>query len=419
MKADNINSNIPQTILFTHYGDNWIRGSERCLIDLLKHLDRDRFEPVVFCNSAVFADKIQHLNVTVYQAEFPLPGKALQRFAVKDLYRLYRQAKELIDKHQVKLIHANSGAPNQWLNLVARSRNIPLLTHLHSSYSLRDRMTFGLHHVAMAVGVSNSVIDALLKDGMPSGKTCVIQNGIDTRRLDKEPVIDIRGHLNLNNDDFLIATTGSLIHRKGIDRIISSIKELEELGVPAHLVIIGEGSERENLQKQINKLDLSKKVQLLGEQSNVAGMLRGGVDLFVSAAREEAFGLVLAEASLSGLAIVASNVGGIPDVVINNKTGILIDTADSEKLSSTIHYLYNNPIRRNEMGYTGRQHILENLTIERNVKAFESLYMKLLENPSMHMRWHSHWEILKPFFNTSKRLFELAFNRNGVKQYEY
>jgi len=205
----------------------------------------------------------------------------------------------LVEQPPGKLIPANSGAPNQWLNLVARSRNIPLLAHLHSSYSLRDRVTFGLHHVAMAVGVSNSVIDALLKDGMPSVKTCVIPNGIDTSRLDQEPVIDLRDQLNLNNDDFLIATTGSLIHRKGIDRIINSIKQLEISSVPAHLVIIGEGAERNNLQNQINNLGLSKKIHLLGEQSNVAGMLRGGVDLFVSAAREEAFGLVLAEASLS------------------------------------------------------------------------------------------------------------------------
>jgi len=119
-----------------------------------------------------------------------------------------------------------------------------------------------------------------------------------------------------------------------------------------------------------------------------------------------------------GLAIVASNVGGIPDVVINNKTGVLIDTGNSTNLTSCIHYLYKTNIRRNEMGYSGRPHILENLTIENNVNTFESLYTKLLQNPSMRMRWHSHWEILKPFFNTGRRLVELALNRYGVKQYE-
>jgi len=113
MKANSIHPNIQQTLLFTHYGDNWIRGSERCLIDLLKHLNRDRFKPIVFCNSSIFSDELHALTITVYQADFPLSVTAFQRFALRDLYRLYKQAIQIIDKHQVKLIHANSGSPTQ------------------------------------------------------------------------------------------------------------------------------------------------------------------------------------------------------------------------------------------------------------------------------------------------------------------
>ena len=68
---------------------------------------------------------------------------------------------------------------------------------------------------------------------------------------------------------------------------------------------------------------LQNKVSLIGERDNAIGILRGTADLFVSAAREEAFGLVFAEASLAGLAIVAPNVGGISDVVVDKKSGLL------------------------------------------------------------------------------------------------
>ena len=62
----------PSTVLFTHYGDNWIRGSERFLLDLLSHLDSSRFRPIVWCNSEIMANEVRHLDVPLIQSEFPL-----------------------------------------------------------------------------------------------------------------------------------------------------------------------------------------------------------------------------------------------------------------------------------------------------------------------------------------------------------
>ena len=125
----------PTTILFTHYGDEWIRGSERCLLDLLKHIDRTRFRPVAWCNSRTMADELRHLDIPVIQSEFPLLfGWQQPHYSFSKFYKLVRQGIDLVDKYDVNLVHANSGAPNQWLNLIARARGIPLVAHLHSRY---------------------------------------------------------------------------------------------------------------------------------------------------------------------------------------------------------------------------------------------------------------------------------------------
>ena len=255
MQSHHPNHQQPATILFCHYGDEWIRGSERCLLDLLRHLNRSRFRPVVWCNSKAMANEVRQLDIPVIQSEFPLLlGWQYPRFAIKAFYDLVKQGIRLVDSYGVTLIHANSGAPNQWLNLVARARHIPLLAHLHSRYPLRDRMSLGLHQLPMVVGVSQPVIDQLLDDGIPPERTCVIPNGIDTQRLDQQEPVNLRQMLKLSRHDFLIATTGSLIHRKGMDMIIESVSRLNKQGIPAQLAIIGDGPERLHLQQQIQRL---------------------------------------------------------------------------------------------------------------------------------------------------------------------
>lgn len=398
------------TILFTHYGDDWIRGSERCLLDLLTHLDRSRYQAIVWCNSKKMAHAVRRLNIPAYRSRFPLLfGWKNPRFNVLAFVGLIYFGIRLVNKHQVKLIHANSGAPNQWLNLVARIKGIPLLSHLHSRYPMRDRLTLGLHQVSMSVGVSRPVVNQLLADGMPRQRTRVIANGIDVGRLDRQKAINLRNLLHLGKDEFIIASTGSLIHRKGMDLVIEAVSRLVKQNIPARLVIIGEGPEAFSLQQQIEKYGMQKRIKLLGERQDNVGLLRGGVDLFVSAAREEVFGLVLAEAGLACLPVVAPAVGGIPSVVIDGKTGTLFPSENIDALTQAIRQFYLCPYRRRQMGVAGRQHILDNFTIQHNVQQFEQLYGQLLNDPAMQMRWYSHWQWKGPLINGSKKLLQMRF----------
>ena len=402
----------PTPILFTHYGDDWIRGSERCLLDLLTHLDRKRFTPIVWCNSPLLAAQVEALDITVYQAEFSLLfGWQAPRFNFKGFLALLRQGLQLVERHQIKLLHANSGAPNQWLNLIARLRGIPLVAHLHSRYPLRDRITLGLHQLPLAVGVSQPVIDQLRHDGMSAQRSRVISNGIDTQRLKQQTNIDLRQQLQLNNQHFLLATTGSLIQRKGVDLIISAAAQLIKQGLPIHLAVIGDGPERSALEQQAQRLGIRQHIHLLGEQQNVFGLLKESADLFVSGAREEVFGLVLAEAGLAKLPVVAPAVGGIPSVVSHGKTGLLVPAEDVAALASAIQQLYMAPALRRKMGLLGHQHVMEKFTIQHNVEKFQALYQELLQTPSMTPHWYSHWLWLRPLRQCTKQLLKLSFKR--------
>lgn len=404
MTQDNNTGHQPITVLFTHYGENWIRGSERCLLDLITHLDKTKFKAILWCNHNIMESEAKTLGIDVYRSDFPLLfGWQQPRFNIAAFVELVQQAVQLIDKHNIKLMHANSAAPCQWLNLAAYRRSIPVVSHLHSNYQLRDRLTLGLYQAAMVVGVSQFVLNDLLLDRMPSERTCIIANGIDTARLQQQTPVDLRHLLKIDRDDFIIATVGSLIHRKGIDLIIAAVPLLLAQGIPLQLVIIGDGPEMYNLKLQIIRLGLQKNVTLLGEKNNVIALLQGGADLFVSAAREEAFGLVFAEASLAKIGIVAPDVGGISDVVIDGETGILVPPENINALADAIHKLYLKPALRSSMGKAGHQHILTHFSIQKNCQKFEQLYSKILNIPAPHAPWYKNWPRYFSLVNGCKR----------------
>jgi glycosyltransferase involved in cell wall biosynthesis len=397
--------NAPITILFVHYGDDWIRGSEGCLLNLMRHLAPLRYRAVLWCNSPVLAAAAQALNVDVECEAFPLLfGWQRPRWDLCGYFRLVRRGKQLVQRHSIDLIHANSGAPMQWLNWVARACHRPLVTHLHARYPLRDRITLGLHHSAMVVGVSKPVVEQLRQDGMPAERTRVIANGIDVDALETAPAINVRQHLQLRDDDYVIATAGSLILRKGIDVIMHALQRLVRQGVPAHLLVIGDGEERQTLQRLMAQLELQRHVHFVGEQPQVTAWLRGGVDVFASGAREEVFGLVLAEAGLSNLAVVAPRVGGIASVVKDGHTGILIPSEDPEAMATALMRLYQQPKLRSQLGQAGRQRVLQCFTIERHVAQFDQLYQQLLQHSQHRMRWWRHWSMSAPITGLLKTL---------------
>jgi hypothetical protein len=158
----------PAPVLIVHFGEDWVRGSERCVLDLVKHIDRSRFAPRVWCNSPILARAVEATDVPATVSRFTvLLDWRAPRFAVLNYVRLVREGLRLVRRHRIRLIHANTGAPNQWMIPVARTMKIPILAHLHAIYDLRGRCIFGLHHPTRVVGVSFETIQGLRNDGVP------------------------------------------------------------------------------------------------------------------------------------------------------------------------------------------------------------------------------------------------------------
>ena len=398
----------PKTILFTHFGNDWIRGSERCLLDLLANLDKTKFVGVVWCNSTIFEREVKALGFPVYRSRFTLLfGWETPRFDLKNYLKLMKFGHQLLVKHKVDLIHANSAAPNQWLVPVSQKANIPIVTHLHARYVFRDRLSLRMHQSDAIIGVSKPVVDQLVFDGVSDRLLNVVANGIDVQRLENIPLNNVRSKFGINKEDFVLATVGSLIERKGIDLILEAIPLIQsKTQQRLHLLVIGDGPEKENLIKITADLALNDIVHFLGERADAFGIIKASANLFVSGAREEVFGLVLAEANLAGLPVVAPAVGGIPSVIQEGTNGLLAIPDSSKSIALKVFELLENNDLYEELRKQSKNQVLDYFTIQKNTANIQAIYARTLKEYTP-----VKFPMLNRFLITSKTAFEYIVKR--------
>lgn len=365
-----------KNILFVHYGDNWIRGSEACLINLIASLNKAKFRPVVWSNCEPLTEHFKKQSIpTVYTPFKLLLGWSAPRFNLYQWGVQLKQAISLIKQHDIDIVHINSGAPCQWMCIAAKLCGIPVVTQLHSDYQLRDRFTLGLHLSPNIACVSHDISKGLLDDGYPQDQLCVIHNGVVQHRTTNR---NVRAELNIPKSSFVFITVGSLIVRKGVDLIIQSLNRIQG-EKDAHLVVIGDGEDRDNLIALVNDLGVTCKVHFVGEREDVADWLCSDVDAFISGARYEAFGLVLAEAGLAKLPVIAPRVGGIPEFIHHNRTGLLFDPSNPiDEMCLQMTRLMSDAALRTDLSAQLHHLSHSKLTVEANTQQFERLYSKVI-----------------------------------------
>jgi len=214
----------------------------------------------------------------------------------------------------------------------------------------------------------------------------VNKNFILNKKINQIPIgIEIEKFINNKNKnkskDLVIGTVKTMKNIYGIDNLIYSYSLLiKEIDIPTKLLIVGDGPELSNLKKLVFKLGISKLVQFLGyvENSKIPKIL-SEIDIFVNLSRVESFGVSVLEASSAGIPIVSSNIGGLPEVVKNNKTGYLIEVDNSVACKKKLKKLALSSHLREEMGSNGRKFVKEKYPWIFTYNRTMDLYSKLIK----------------------------------------
>jgi len=212
---------------------------------------------------------------------------------------------------------------------------------------------------------------------------CVLHNGIDVAQMEERRLdnLRMRERLGLGREDFICVTVGRLVPVKGYPFLIDAMGKLAQTIPNVKLVIAGDGSEREKLKKQVLELALDDRVLFLGLREDIPEILSCG-DLFLLSSVNEGFGLVLLEAMAFKLPIVATRVGGVPEVVKDGETGLLIPSQDPQSFVNAVLKIYRNRDWGRDLGLAGYERVKRKFDLEVIVQKLENLYVEVLQGDS-------------------------------------
>lgn len=246
------------------------------------------------------------------------------------------------------LIHAHYAVPQGFLGLLLKyTRRRPLVITVHGSDMtmlsknpvLKPILGFVLKNADHIIAVSTFLKGEVERLGVPEGKVEVIYGGVTTP--EREEAFDPVGRV--------ILFVGSLVPQKGVDVLIESFKEIKIKDTS--LVIVGDGPERKRLEALAVGI---KDIQFLGRQEDLKGVLAKS-DVLVLPSRGEGFGLVLLEAMALGTPVVATNVGGIPEIVEDGVSGILVERDNPKQLADAVVKVLEDGEMRKTIIENGRE----------------------------------------------------------------
>lgn len=216
---------------------------------------------------------------------------------------------------------------------------------------------------------------------VPPGKLRVIPNGIDTSQFTWSPTLRarVRGAEGVDSSTFLWLAVGRLEEQKDYPNLLVAFSRVLKHRPDGLLHVVGQGQLRESLEATVRRLGLGKRVRFLGLRTDIPALLAAADALVLSSAWEGMPNVVM-EAMAAGKPVVATRVGGVPELIVDGKNGFMVPPKDPEALAGAMLRLMDLPEETRElMGQAGRKHVVAQYSLDRVVEQWEALFRELLE----------------------------------------
>jgi len=362
-----------------------IGGTEKLVYEITQRVNRERVSPVVCCldEIGVFGEKLRDAGVPVY---------VLNRAPGLD-WSLLSKLRDIIMKEQIDVIHAHQYTPYFY----------GLMASLYSKITLapsRPEIVFTEHGrfypdvrkfkrvisnpilslftkeiVTISASTKQSLIDY---ENFPARRIRVVYNGIDLERFSNTADCHAkRGELGLKNDDKVFGIVARLDPIKNHAMLLRACQQLVKILPNICLLIVGDGPERANLETLTASLGIAAHVKFLGARQDVSELLQT-FDVFALSSFSEGTSVTLLEAMGVGIPIVATNVGGTPEVVSDGETGFLVESDNADDMAAKLQRLLQDDVLREQMGNAGKQRVHELFSIEKMVQAYVNLYFNAI-----------------------------------------
>jgi glycosyltransferase involved in cell wall biosynthesis len=302
------------------------------------------------------------------------PHSEFDMQAAWQLGRILRDAKpEVIHAHDpmgvalaamaLQMYRPAAGRPP----LVVASRRVDfhLKRHAFSKWKYR--------HIDVFIAASAVIARILEHDGIAAGRIEVVHDGVNLGLIDKQPMVDAHAEFWLPHGAPIVGNVAALAAHKGQKHLVAAARQVIQQVPDARFLIVGEGELQEALERQIKHLGLERHISLTGFRNDALGLIKS-FDVFAMSSVTEGLGSAVLEAMAARRAVVATAAGGIPEVVDDGVTGLLVPPHDEPALAAALVQLLRDRERRDAMGAAGRARVEASFSIDRMVEKTLGVY---------------------------------------------
>lgn len=361
-------------------------GARRSLLALAKALDPVRFSPIVVCpRRGDLEEECRRAGISTHVQALPpwRKGKSWPMIPLH-LWRLRRWAQDL----DIRLFHCNEIYPTPYAVRVGRRLGIPTITHMRLSVTERLMRNYDLRRADRIVTVSQAAAAPFRSWPDFERRVEVVYNGLDVEGW-RQAAGDleaarrgIRQRLALPPDAFLVGQIGLISRRKQQHLLVEAARRVTARCPNCHFLIVGDPSPREHaygdeVAEAIEAARLSQRVALWPFRREIAPVF-AALDLNLLISCDEGFGRVAIEAGALGIPTVGTRIGGIPEVIADGETGLLVGVSDVDGLADAIERLAGDVQLRRRLGEAARRRVEREFTIEVHARRMMDVYEEVL-----------------------------------------
>lgn len=384
-------------VAYLMHGARNVGGGERSVYLLIKYLNRDLFEPIVFYarkNEIIFkleAEEAVSLHkiplsdkiTSVYRDEIKFGPLAILAYMRHMLVGVAAVVKALKEK-KVSILHPHDNLSKIIGSLAAKITGVRVVANCHdlleNSFVEKALIFYQLLFLDRIIAVSEAARKRFAIRNKIPNKVLRVYNGIEIGQFLPGRETELKKKLGVKSGHLVLGIVGLFDACKGHIYLLRAIESLVTAGRRDFVcLVIGDGREAASLTHFVEERQLTGHIKFLGYRNDVANLLKV-IDIFVVPSLQESFGIVAIEAAAMEVPVIATRVGGLPECVADGTTGILVPPENVESLVHAIHFLMSNPAVRCRMGKAGRRKVAERFSAESNARETERMYLDVVKN---------------------------------------
>ncbi len=375
-------------ILYVITKSNW-GGAQKYVYDLATHISPLFETAVILGGDGPLEERLEEKGIRVIS--LPFLSRNINPFSdIKTFISLFK----IFTSEHPDIVHLNSSKIGLIGALAAKKAKVPRIIFTAHGWAFNEnrswlakKIFWFFHWITIILSHQTIAVSKAVKRDMKSApfvknKISVIQNGIEkisfkTEEEARDRLLPEKTYHSLPPKTFWIGTISELHKNKGLEYAIRGVAKLKSLRPDFSFVfvIIGEGEERKYLEKLIKELRLEQVVFLAGYIENAPSLL-SAFDIFLLSSTTEALAFVVLEAGMAKLPVVASGVGGVPEIIKDMESGILVRPKNSEEIAKALEFLISHKERSEDFGKKLKDTVKKNFSLKKMLAETVAVYKK-------------------------------------------